>query len=103
MKEKYVTRKKRIRELENKVSQLEQKIVTLTELLDSVTTMLYAKRPRLARTMAREFNRIHPPPKIKKSPRCRLRNLPLAPRADLVIERNSKGQIIATPRSPKQV
>lgn len=104
--EKYVTRKKRIRELEKQVSQLEQKIETLTDLLDSVHQMLYATRPRLARSMAREFKRIHPPETPvtnQKSPRRSPRNLPIAPRADLVIKRNSDGQIIATPHSPQQV
>lgn len=103
MKQKYVTKRKRIKELENKVSELEQKVVTLTELLDSVTTMLYAKRPRLARSMAREFNRIHPPDRVKKSPRCKVRNLPLAPRADLVTTRDANGRLIATPKAHQQV
>ncbi|MBD2592875.1 hypothetical protein H6G74_00855 [Nostoc spongiaeforme FACHB-130] len=40
MKEKYVTRKKRIRQLEKQVSQLQQQVETLTNLLDSVHQML---------------------------------------------------------------
>jgi 23S rRNA A2030 N6-methylase RlmJ len=102
MSQKYVTRKKRIRELEKKITQLEQQVDTLTELLDSVHQMLYATRPRLARSMARDFSRIHPPEKIpiKKSPKLPQRNLPIAPRADLVIQNSGH---IATPHSPPQV
>lgn len=99
MKPKYVTRKKRIRELEKQVSELEQKVVVLTELLDSVHQMLYATQPRLARSMAREFKRIHPPEKLKNTPRLKERKLPLAPRADLVTTRNANGQIIATSKA----
>ncbi|MBD2416075.1 hypothetical protein H6G80_03195 [Nostoc sp. FACHB-87] len=85
MKEKYVTRKKRIRQLEKQVSQLQQQVQTLTNLLDSVHQMLYATRPRLARSLAREFNRVHgqTTPVVKVKPRRRLPNPSIAPRADL--------------------
>ncbi|MBD2503145.1 hypothetical protein [Anabaena azotica] len=106
MKPKYVTKKKRIRELEKQVAELQQQILRLTELLDSNLTTIYANRPRLARAMAREFRefkRIHqsenPPQETKKTPRCKVRNLPLAPRADLVTARDSNGQLIATPKA----
>ncbi len=103
MKPKYVTRKKRIRELEKQVAQLQQQVETLTNLLDSVTQMVYAKRPRLARNEAREFKRIHPSVKEKTTPRLKERNLPLAPRADLVTTRDTNGQLIATPKAHQQV
>ncbi|MBD2489426.1 hypothetical protein [Aulosira sp. FACHB-615] len=84
MKEKYVTRKKRIRQLEKQVSQLQQQVETLTNLLDSVHQMLYATRPRLARSMLREFKRHHQTtPVVKVKPRRRLPNPSIAPRADL--------------------
>lgn len=91
MKEKYVTRKKRIRQLEKQLSELQQQVETLTNLLDAVHQMLYATRPRLARSMAREFNRVHgqTTPAVKKiKPRRKLPNPSIAPRADLVIHRD---------------
>ncbi|MEH2279234.1 MAG: hypothetical protein V7K40_31725 [Nostoc sp.] len=95
---KYVTRKKRIRQLEKEIEQLLTQVKTLTELLDNAHGMIYRSHPGLARAVEEDFHEeLLPselPPSAKKPPRCKIRNLPLAPRADLVIERDQNGRLI---------
>ncbi|MEH2371503.1 hypothetical protein [Nostoc sp.] len=98
IKGKYVTRKKRIRQLEKEIEQLRDQIKTLTELLDDAHGMIYRSRPNLARAVERDFHEELLPSELpasaKKPPRIKTRNLPLAPRADLVTERDHNGRLI---------
>ncbi|BAY89648.1 MULTISPECIES: hypothetical protein [unclassified Tolypothrix] len=117
-KTKYVTRKKRIRQLEAEIEQLKTQVKILTEMLDRTNAMLLRSRPRLARAVERDMHEYlqhdenllpsEMPQELmgkitrkKITPQRPPRNLPLAPRADLVIVRNQNGRHIATPRPPK--
>ncbi|MDZ8070888.1 MAG: hypothetical protein RMY64_35620 [Nostoc sp. DedQUE08] len=101
IKGKYVTRKKRIRQLETEIEQLKSQVKTLTELLDDAHGMIYRSRPGLARAVERDFHEELLPSELppaalrtKKPPRCRIRNLSIAPRADLVMDRDRNGRLI---------
>ncbi|QSJ18760.1 hypothetical protein JYQ62_08375 [Nostoc sp. UHCC 0702] len=56
MKPKYVTREKRIRQLEKEVQQLKQQVQTLTELLDFTTAMVYRSRSIERAKLGRDFH-----------------------------------------------
>ncbi|MGV0102339.1 hypothetical protein NSTCB13_00860 [Nostoc sp. DSM 114160] len=100
IKGKYVTRKKRIRQLETEIEQLKAQVKTLTELLDDAHGMIYRSRPGLARAVERDFHEellpseLPPTAIAKKPPRRKIRNLSIAPRADLVMDRDSNGRLI---------
>lgn len=98
IKGKYVTRKKRIRQLEKEIEQLKNQVSTLTELLDDAHGMIYRSRPGLARAVERDFHEeLLPselPASFKKPPRRKIPNLSIAPRADLVMERDQNGRLI---------
>ncbi|MFN6515690.1 MAG: hypothetical protein RMY29_014510 [Nostoc sp. CreGUA01] len=95
---KYVTRKKRISQLETEIEQLKKQIVTLTQLLDDVNGILIRSRPGLARSIEQGFHEELLPSELpasaKKPPRRKIPNLSIAPRADLVMERDSNGRLI---------
>lgn len=55
-KTKYVTRKKRIRQLEAEIEQLKTQVKILTEMLDRTNAMLLRSRPRLARAVERDMH-----------------------------------------------
>ncbi|MDZ8089030.1 MAG: hypothetical protein RMY16_26290 [Nostoc sp. DedQUE12b] len=102
---KYVTRKKRIRQLEKEIEQLRAQVKTLTELLDDAHGIIYRSRPGLARAVERDFHEELLPSELpiaalrtKKSSRRRIRNLSIAPRADLVMGRDSNGRLVAKPK-----
>lgn len=84
-KPKYVTREKRIRQLEKEIKQLKQQNQTLTNLLHETMAMLYRCKPAYGRSMERDFHAELLPselPKVNHS--YRRRRLPLLPRPDLV-------------------
>ena len=83
---KYVTKQKRIRQLEKEIEQLKAQVQTLVEMLDQTMGIAYRSRPGLARSMERGFHDELLPSQLPKtkSPRHKLRRLPLLPRADLV-------------------
>ncbi|MGV0102239.1 Borealin N-terminal domain-containing protein [Nostoc sp. DSM 114160] len=97
---KYVTRKKRIRQLEKEIEQLQCQVKTLTQLLDDAHGIIYRSRPGLARAVERDFHEellpseLPPTAIAKKPPRRKIRNLSIAPRADLVMDRDSNGRLI---------
>jgi TolA-binding protein len=89
---KYVTKKKRIRQLQKRIEELEQLNQNLTQALDTAYEMLYKAKPGLARSMERDFlstQLAQPLPKpTKRKPGVPKRSLSIAPRADLVLKRN---------------
>ncbi|WP_334982280.1 hypothetical protein [Nostoc sp.] len=95
---KYVTRKKRIRQLETEIEQLKCQVKTLTQLLDDAHGMIYRSRPGLARGIEEDFHQELLPSELpaiaKKRVQRKIRNLSIAPRADLVIERDGNGRLI---------
>ncbi|WP_322673497.1 hypothetical protein [Nostoc sp. DedQUE05] len=107
IKGKYVTRKKRIRQLETEIEQLRAQVKTLTELLDDAHGMIYRSRPGLARAVERDFHEELLPSELppaalvaiaKKRVQRKIRNLSIAPRADLVMERDPNGRLVAKPK-----
>ena len=54
-KPKYVTKRKRITQLQKQVEELEQRNQALMEALERVCELLYEAKPGLARSMARDF------------------------------------------------
>ncbi|MFN6488340.1 MULTISPECIES: hypothetical protein [unclassified Nostoc] len=104
---KYVTRKKRIRQLEKEIEQLKCQVKTLTQLLDDAHGIIYRSRPGLARAVERDFHEELLPSELppaalvaiaKKRVQRKIRNLSIAPRADLVMERDSNGRLVAKPK-----
>ncbi|MEA5515526.1 hypothetical protein [Nodularia sp. UHCC 0506] len=90
-KAKYVTRRKRTRQLEREVEQLKEKVAILSSLLDDAHGLLLRSNKHLARAVERDFHAVKPPEpeetEIRRSrttPRLPQRNSPLLPRADLV-------------------
>ena len=107
IKQKYVTRKKRIRQLEKEIEQLKSQVKTLTQLLDDAHGMIYRSRPGLARAVERDFHEELLPSELpptalaaiaKKRVQRKIRNLSIAPRADLVMDRDSNGRLVAKPK-----
>ncbi|MDZ7969067.1 MAG: hypothetical protein RM368_29635 [Nostoc sp. DedSLP03] len=98
---KYVTRKKRIRQLEKEIEQLKKQVLTLTQLLDDAHGIIYRSRLGLARAVEQDFHEELLPSELplaalrtKKPPRRRIPNLSIAPRADLVMDRDPNGRLI---------
>lgn len=100
---KYVTRKKRIRQLETEIEQLRAQVKTLTQLLDDAHGMIYRSHPGLARAVERDFHEELLPSELppaalvaiaKKRVQRKIRNLSIAPRADLVMDRDANGRLI---------
>lgn len=106
IKGKYVTRKKRIRQLETEIEQLKNQVSTLTELLDNAHGMIYRSCPGLARAVERDFYGELLPSELPSAALAaiakqrvhrvqrKIRNLSIAPRADLVMERDSNVRLI---------
>lgn len=98
---KYITKSKRIRQLEKQVEELQKQIEALTIYLDQSHQMLLRSNPRLAESLKRDWEEFNPPPPTPKQPKQRYKTLPLLPRADLVLTRDSSGRLVASPRPNK--
>jgi hypothetical protein len=100
---KYITKSKRIRQLEKQVEELQKHIEALTIYLDRSHSMLLRSNPRLAESLKRDWSEINPlaTPPTPKQPKQRYKSLPLLPRADLVLTRDSEGRLVASPRPNK--
>ncbi|GAX41543.1 hypothetical protein NIES4075_25160 [Tolypothrix sp. NIES-4075] len=98
---KYITKSKRIRQLEKQVEELQKQIEILTIYLDRSHEMLLRSNPRLAESLKRDWEEINPPAPKPKQPKRRYKTLPLLPRADLVLTRDSSGRLVASPRPNK--
>lgn len=102
---KYITKSKRITSLEKQVSELQKHIEALTIYLDQSHQMLLRSNPRLAQSLQRDWEEFNPlampTPKQPKQPKQRYKSLPLLPRADLVLTRDSSGRLVASPRPNK--
>lgn len=99
---KYITKSKRIRQLEKQVEELQKQVETLTIRLDQTSGMLLRSRPRLACSLLRDWEESQPPsPPKRQNGRRRYIKLPLLPRADLVLTRDSNGRLVPSPRPNK--
>jgi hypothetical protein len=105
---KYITKSKRIRQLEKQVEELKKQIEALTIYLDQSHQMLLRSNPRLARSLERDWEDSLPPPPVTppptpKQPKQRYKSLPLLPRADLVLTRDANGRLVSSPQRPNKV
>lgn len=101
---KYITKSKRIRQLEKQVSELQKQVEILTIRLDQTSEMLLRSRPRLACSLLRDWEESQPPPipmqkeprqrKQPKQPKQPYKSPPLLPRADLVLMRDANGHLV---------
>jgi uncharacterized protein (DUF924 family) len=102
---KYITKSKRIRQLEKQVEELQKQIEALTIYLDQSHSMLLRSNPRMYKSLKRDWEEINPlatpTPKQPKQPKQRYKSLPLLPRADLVLTRDEQGRLVASPRPNK--
>ncbi|MCV3213033.1 hypothetical protein OGM63_05740 [Plectonema radiosum NIES-515] len=109
---KYITKSKRIRQLEKQVLELQKHIEALTIYLDQSHEMLLRSSPRLARSLERDWQEfrvqrgldmseeINPPPKSKQ-PKPMYKSLPLLARPDALLTRDPNGRLVASPRPDK--
>lgn len=97
---KYVTKKKRIRQLENQVEELQNRIQVLTDLLQQSNEMLLQSRPNLARSIERDWHQVHPEPiEPKQRAQRSYRQLPLLPRPDLILRRDENGHFVVSKKA----
>jgi FtsZ-binding cell division protein ZapB len=104
-KKKYITKRKRIKLLQQEVEELKSHITRLTQQLDAANEKILADNPKLANSLERDW--------MKYSENCesgvmplasrevyrhtqtkRRRKLPILPDANLILTRDSNGKLV---------